>query len=235
MYLHILKAKQFHLNSPLFYIFLIVFFNSCIRYENGVEIPQQTGKAQIESDNNKNAEVKLYGTPGDLQKIQSIYIDDIGYHNNFNLDEFTRKEIYKKLVDAFTQQVNLRVYSKEIVTGQSKQPVIVSFSNGNNLKAKSDGILKLTLNDYKERVGSQFGSTSPAKISFQINLLRQTDNKLIWSANYFFLDKAVTDNLFEIKERFTDSKPNGWQKASELLIQGFNESAQKLESVIKKK
>lgn len=88
-------------------------------------------------------------------------------------------------------------------------------------RSQADALLVTNLNNLVERAGSKFGSEQGAQVSFEMRLLRAGDLREIWSASYFFQDRALSENLFRAKERLQDADSLGWQTSERVLQQGF--------------
>jgi hypothetical protein len=75
---------------------------------------------------------------------------------------------------------------------------------------------------FEERQGERYGVQKPASIDFQLNLLENQSCSVLWSQRHQETQKALTENLFEIKN-FISRGPR-WLTVRELA----RESTQKM-------
>jgi hypothetical protein len=111
------------------------------------------------------------------------------------------------------------VYNVDLSKDLSLDPLSMMKKMGNQVKA--DYILWGNLYHYQERKGTSYGVERPASIAFDIHLLRVKDGVLVWKAQFFKTQKALSENLFEMGD-FLKSKGR-WVTAEELTRQGLEE------------
>jgi hypothetical protein len=111
------------------------------------------------------------------------------------------------------------VYNVDLSKDLSLDPLLMMKKMGNQVKA--DYILWGDLYHYQERKGTSYGVERPASIAFDLHLLRVKDGVLVWKAQSFKTQKALSENLFEMGD-FLKSKGR-WVTAEELTRQGLEE------------
>jgi hypothetical protein len=88
----------------------------------------------------------------------------------------------------------------------------------------ADAILKTEILRFDERQGSSFGG-EPAVVSFRMRLESSVKGRLLWSAQYFLRQEAVSENLLRIGERTGPGGLGaGWVSAREVFERGVKES-----------
>lgn len=88
--------------------------------------------------------------------------------------------------------------------------------------AKTDAVLKTEILSYRERTGSAIGG-EPATVAFFMTLSRSSDGGVVWQANYFYQQEALSDNWLKIGQRFgSNGTGAGWVSAKELFQRGVS-------------
>jgi hypothetical protein len=77
----------------------------------------------------------------------------------------------------------------------------------------------------RDRVGSQMGALQPAELAFQQRIVAKPSQEVLWSATFLFVDKALTDNLF-------DSHSGRWENLETLARVGFQRAATEAERAV---
>lgn len=90
------------------------------------------------------------------------------------------------------------------------------------------GVLITRVHRYVERVGSRVGVEQPASVYFTMELLRTDSRDLVWRSSYSFTDRALSENLFRLKDHFGDRTQPGWRTASDALLRGISEATEDL-------
>lgn len=93
----------------------------------------------------------------------------------------------------------------------------------------ANGLLVVDLREYREREGSEIGASRGAEVGFYLALSAVVSGEPVWRANYFFQDKALTDNLLEAPKRLKKGEAR-WVSALSALERGFSEALSKLEA-----
>jgi hypothetical protein len=110
-------------------------------------------------------------------------------------------------------------YNIDLAKNLSLDPLPMMKKIGDQVKA--DYILWGDLYQYRERKGTAYGVERPASIAFDLHLLRIKDGVLVWKAQFFKTQKALSENLFEMGD-FLKSKGR-WVTVEELARQGLEE------------
>lgn len=88
--------------------------------------------------------------------------------------------------------------------------------------AKTDAVLKTEVLSYRERKGSAIGG-EPATVAFLMTISRSSDGAVVWQANYFYQQEALSDNWLKIGQRFgSNGTGAGWVSATELFQRGVS-------------
>jgi hypothetical protein len=83
---------------------------------------------------------------------------------------------------------------------------------------QSDGVIFGTVSRFEERVGTEYGATSPASVSFELQLLATRSGELVWRGNFDETQQPLTSNLFKFW-MFWEGGPR-WLTARELTRVG---------------
>jgi hypothetical protein len=93
-------------------------------------------------------------------------------------------------------------------------------------KTQSDAVLYGEIQEYKERVGSDYAASSPAAVEFTLYLLDLKTSQVIWSAHFLKSQKALTENVFDLASFIQNS--GRWVRAHEIAAEGIDQSVQNL-------
>lgn len=88
-----------------------------------------------------------------------------------------------------------------------------------------DAVLYTQISVARDRIGSQMGALQPAELAFQQRVVERNSQRVLWSATFLFLDKALTDNLF-------DSHSGRWEDLETLARVGFQQAAAEVEKTV---
>lgn len=94
-------------------------------------------------------------------------------------------------------------------------------------EGSGDAILSTQLRQMTPRDGSAIGSSRPARLEFEMTLRDGKTDRALWRGDYFFGDKALTDNLLELKKR-REGGGSGWKNSRDLLASAFRAAARDL-------
>ena len=111
------------------------------------------------------------------------------------------------------------VFNLDLAKKLSLESLALMTKMGSQVKA--DYILWGDLYHYQERKGTSYGVERPASVAFDLHLLRVKDGVLVWKAQFFKTQKALSENLFEMGD-FIKSKGR-WVTVEELTRQGLEE------------
>jgi hypothetical protein len=89
-----------------------------------------------------------------------------------------------------------------------------------------DAVLLTELLRFEERQGSAVGG-EPAVVSFRMTMQAVPSGTEVWSAQYFYRQEALSENLLRINERVGSAGYGaGWRSAQELFKRGLSTALQ---------
>jgi hypothetical protein len=94
----------------------------------------------------------------------------------------------------------------------------------------ADAVLCGTVSRYMERVGSEYGATEPAAVSFKLQLVSVNSGRILWTADFDQSQKPLTEDLFKWWIIW-DAGPK-WVSASELTRIGVERLLDELDGRI---
>jgi len=104
------------------------------------------------------------------------------------------------------------------VSASGEQPQAGRFS--------PDAVLRTELLRFEERQGSAIGG-EPAVISFKMSLRAIPSGVEVWTAQYFFRQEALSENLLRINERLgKEGMGAGWRSAHDVFQRGVSTALQ---------
>ncbi|MCB0311521.1 MAG: hypothetical protein KDD42_09810 [Bdellovibrionales bacterium] len=166
--------------------------------------------------------------PSELLNVNSVLILPFNFAESARSVEGQAELFYSELSTAAMESLSIKVFDDKGLFKNTKWATSAdNLRNGMQIAKKigADAVVFTTLNSFVEREGSRLGAERPAQISFNMDLLRVSDQKSIWHASYFFRDQAVTENLLRVPQRIEDSaKPGwhaGWREADKILAEGL--------------
>lgn len=86
---------------------------------------------------------------------------------------------------------------------------------------KADGVVWGEVFRYEERRGTAYGVSQPASIALDLHLMRISDGKLIWKAQFSETQKSLSENLFQLGE--VAKRGLRWMTAEEMSRAGLNQ------------
>ncbi len=89
---------------------------------------------------------------------------------------------------------------------------------------KSDAVVAGYLFRYRERVGTQYASDSPASVAFDIHLIRVADGRVLWSGRFNETQRSLSEDLFSLGT-FIKRKAR-WITAHEMAQAGLEDLLQ---------
>lgn len=155
-----------------------------------------------------------------LIAINSLLVAPVEMDSTIAANVPSGVDINAMLSKALEEEVQIKVIHASVPAGQKKLP---SQYLAEAKKQNLDGVLLTRLNNFDVRVGSEVGSTNPARVDFAMQILNSESQQVAWQSTYHFKDQALTDNLFKIKERLAENKPK-FRSAEELLASGYRNS-----------
>ena len=112
------------------------------------------------------------------------------------------------------------LYSSNETTGAANRR-IADLGRRNN----ADAVLVGYLYRFKERVGKGYSAESPASVAFGMHLIRVSDRRTVWSANYEETQRSLGENVLQIGQFL--KRGGRWVTAEEMSRAG-------LEKILKK-
>ncbi len=97
----------------------------------------------------------------------------------------------------------------------------------------ADAVLVGTISEYREREGGDYGAFSPASVAFSVQLYSTEDKKLLWESYFSETQRALTDNVFEIKKFF--KRGGKWITVDELAKEGARTAAMRVNKYLLEK
>jgi hypothetical protein len=93
-------------------------------------------------------------------------------------------------------------------------------------KVLADAVLYGEIENYKERVGSDYAAASPASVAFTLHLVDIKSGQVIWSAHFSKSQKALTENVFDVVAFVQNS--GRWVRAHEIAAEGVDAAVEDL-------
>lgn len=90
----------------------------------------------------------------------------------------------------------------------------------------ADAVLYGEIEDYKERVGTDYAAASPASVAFTLHLVDIKSGQIIWSAHFAKSQKALTENVFDVVAFVQNS--GRWVRAHEIAAEGVDQAIEDL-------
>lgn len=110
-------------------------------------------------------------------------------------------------------------YNILLAKGIEKDPLQLMKALGVQMKA--DYVLWGHVFRYRERIGTAYGVQRPTSVAFDLHLMKVTDGKVVWRAQWDQTQKALTENLLDF-DNFVKRNMR-WVTAEELSLQGLKE------------
>jgi hypothetical protein len=85
-----------------------------------------------------------------------------------------------------------------VVIGASQHQELVDKLCQAGRQYGADAVLIGYLYEYQERIGSDYGVESPARVCFELNLISVADGRLVWQDWYRETQQALNENLFHL-------------------------------------
>lgn len=67
-------------------------------------------------------------------------------------------------------------------------------------EAGADYVMIGFVYDFRNRSGGDFGVETPARIAFELNLIRVADGRLVWQSHFKETQQALNENIFQFKK-----------------------------------
>lgn len=157
--------------------------------------------------------------PKDLLLINSIFIAPPAIAKDARVSPEVEKALYGTLKGAAAEELSLETkFHDSKAPAKGTSPLYLAKASG------TDAALVTTLRRYIEREGSSIGASKNAEVSFDMQLVRLTDQKIVWQASYSFVDTAASDDLVTFTKNVqSKGGSGGWTTASHLVERGVKE------------
>jgi hypothetical protein len=145
-------------------------------------------------------------------------------------ERFLTLSLYEALLTEVTtvRILPIRASDNEYVEIQTETPGShyrnTAIDVGKSLGA--DAVLVGVISEYRERKGGDYGADAPASVAFSIQLYSTEGAKLLWESYFSETQRALTDNVFEIKKFF--KRGAKWITVDELAKEGARTAAMRL-------
>lgn len=140
-----------------------------------------------------------------------------------SLINFTDFEVNELSDDQLNNYTNKNGLSKEGLFKLASQ--VAKDENTQN-------VLFALVDEKDSRTGGKLGSERPTSVSYWIWLYNKKQEKIIWSSAYSSNETALTENLFELKEKLNQGF--SFKTNDELLKNAFRATSESLERDINK-
>ena len=127
------------------------------------------------------------------------------YFNN-ELENVAKAEMQLKLVTSYNK--------KENAEGDGQKAL------KKGILPYTDAVLKTTILNWQERIGSGVGATQGAVVSFVMKLIKTSDNRELWNATFHFRDQALTEDLLQVGKHLGKGNTR-WHVAGDLYKKGL--------------
>ena len=84
----------------------------------------------------------------------------------------------------------------------------------------ADAVMVSYLYIFKDRVGGSLSVKTPSSVSFELNLIKTTSGRLVWTGRYSDEQKALNENLLQFG-KFV-SRQGRWITASQMAEEGLD-------------
>lgn len=148
-----------------------------------------------------------------------------------NLSSSVPKAMYEKIVVEYKGDVSFinfeessEMYGETLKQSPSTDYKTVAINSAELLGANA--VLIGSIYNYKERVGSDIGVTSPAQVDFEAILLDSNTEEILWSARFSESQLPLLNNVVNLK-KFLKRKGK-WVRAEVLLNDGIEAITERL-------
>ena len=123
---------------------------------------------------------------------------------------------YQLVLESLTDIAPDQLYSANPMTNAARQALVEKGRKNN-----ADVVMLGLVYRFRERVGTGYSAESPASVAFGIHLIRVSDGRTIWSANFNETQKSLGEDLFQLGAFL--SRGGRWVTAEELAASGLEE------------
>lgn len=159
--------------------------------------------------------------PQDLLGINSVVVLPIEFSNRTRTLGPEGIGIDGQLEAAAQRELDLKLFGKSTFGKPLPQSLGRQDAVAWARRVGADAMLVTRLQNFIERSGSAVGG-DPGTVHFEMTLVRLSDMRDVWSADYHFRDEALSDNIFRLAEKFDAESGPGWKRAQDVLEEGFS-------------
>ena len=160
--------------------------------------------------------------PRALRNVNSILVVPIELKGKTETQDPSTLPYYSELVASFIDDAGVEIKGgAELFSIRTAPKGVRAKSDAIALgrKSKVDAVLLTEILTLVEREGSSIGANVPARAGFFMVMINTETGEEIWRASYHVTDRALSENLLEVKE--SSERGARWRTASELLQRGF--------------
>ena|GEM_PF-6502800 len=175
-----------------------------------------------------------------LRQLRTVFAAPIYLNQQLLVERPELGRLYLEIVEVARAELGVELKSLEVKEGQSGlEYVAIRGASGDApavqlaRESGSQAVLISRLNIYQARKGSSLGAEQGAHVQFVLTLKDVESGQEIWIANYNYRDKAVTDDLLALPNKFegTGQRGAGWQSVEEIFRSGLSQSFQNLSAL----
>lgn len=161
---------------------------------------------------------------GNLVEINSLLLYYPQFEEKAQRSAGSAAIIYRKFLLVARQELGLKLHLLDaerlnrrdfVVSSDLEQIVALGRDVG------ADAVMTPIFFNYQERIGSALGASVPASIDFVVRVYRVRDASMIWEHTYQYVDRAMSENIFSLGDRFKRGGGAGWANLDDLLVQGI--------------
>lgn len=158
-----------------------------------------------------------------LLRIQTVLVKPLLVTRSARVPSSVLKSFNQVTMDTVSRELNLELVVPKFESSVSQE--IERTSDAYSLQgvipndAEYDGVLSVTVRDYRERDGGAMGAERGALISFEIDMKDAETGSLLWQASYRYEDEALSDNLLRLGER--NGTRSRFESVSDLFEKGL--------------
>ena len=168
-----------------------------------------------------------------LLGVNALYVAQPSFSKSLAVDSAGRNRFEELLMQTAKGSLDVEIVNENGVKLKGIVPADNQVTLDSALKLarglKADSVLMTRISTYNEREGGRAGASQGAALGFSAELYRVSDGKNVWSGQYYRQDEALTDNLFNIKDKLGRSGSTAWQSADDLIQDGLNNAISDLQ------
>lgn len=158
--------------------------------------------------------------PRDLLTVNSVLILPPEVEQQGNLDIEQRKALYTQLHQTFSEESGVQVVDAARVEAQAEifeRPLAKQAALDLARAQGADSVLVTRLHNLVARKGSSVGANQGTQIDLSYSMVRVSDGKTVWEANYFFEDQALSENILRLNQRLKEGSGLSWNSTEDVV------------------